>query len=146
MNRSITIRPQEFPAPGNGAWGGFFGMDMETPQRTAELDAEDACEEELNPEAQVVHTKNASELPIQAEVTAHDAAHCPYRSWCEVCVATSGKEDRHSRSRSVDDETGLPIVSLDYELLEGKVMVLIAKDRASGVVLAYTCTEKGPAD
>ena len=57
MNRSITIRPQEFPVPEYGARSGFFGMDMETPQRTAELNAEDAGEEELSPEAQVVHTK-----------------------------------------------------------------------------------------
>ena len=92
-------------------------MDMETPQRTAELNAEDACEEELNPEAQVVRTKKAPEMPIQAEVAAHDAVHGPYRSWCEVCVAASGKEDPHSRSPSVEEETGLPIVSLDYELL-----------------------------
>ena len=46
----------------------------------------------------------------------------------------------------MDDETGLQIVSLDYELLEGKVAVLIAKDRASGAFLALACTEKGPAD
>ena len=95
MNRSITIRPQEFPVPEYGARGGFFGMDMETPQRTAELDAEDACEEQLSSEGQVVHTKKAPEVRIQAEVTAHNAAHCSYKSWCEVCVAASSKEDPH---------------------------------------------------
>ena len=51
-------------------------MDMETPQRTAELSAEEG-EEELSPESQVVHMKKASELPVQAEVTAHDAVNCP---------------------------------------------------------------------
>ena len=67
-------------------------MDMEAPQRTTELNAEEG-EEEQSPEAQVVHTKKAPELRIQAEVTAHDAVHCPYRSWCEVCVAASAKKD-----------------------------------------------------
>ena len=121
-------------------------MDAEAPQRTAELDAADASEEEQNPEAQAVHTKNVLELPIQAEVTAHDAVHCPYRSWCEVFVAASAKEDAHARSPITDEESGLPIVSMDYELLEGKVTVLIVKDHVSGAVLAYACFEKGPAD
>ena len=44
-------------------------MDMETPQRTAELNAEDAGEEVLSPEAQVVNMKKAAEVPIQAEVS-----------------------------------------------------------------------------
>ena len=110
-------------------------MDMEAPQRTTELNAEEG-EEEQSPEAQVVHTKNARELPIQAEVTAHDAVHCPYRSWCEVCAAACAKEDAHARSRSTGEESGGPIVSMDYELLEGKVTVPIVKDHASGAVLA----------
>ena len=37
-------------------------------------------------------------------------------------------------------------MSMDYELLEGKVTVLIVKDHASGAVLAYACSAKGPAD
>ena len=83
MDRSITIKPQEVPAPENGARGGFFAMDMGTPQRTAELDGEDACEDELNPIAQVVHTKKAPELHIRTETAEHDAMHCPYVRWCE---------------------------------------------------------------
>ena len=90
-------------------------MDMEAPQRTTELNAEEG-EEEQSPDAQVVHTKKVAELPIQAEVTAHDAVHCPYKSWCEVCFAASGKEDAHARSPSTDEEPGLPVVSMDYEL------------------------------
>ena len=54
-------------------------MDMEAPQRMTELFAEEG-EEEQSPEAQAVRTKKAPELPIQAEVAAHDTVHCPYRS------------------------------------------------------------------
>ena len=62
-----------------------------------------------------------------------------------ACVAASGKEDAHARS-PMYEETGLPIVSLDYEFLEGKVTIFIAKDYASGAVVAYACVENGPAD
>ena len=110
MNRSITIRPQDIPMPEYGTRGGRFGMDMKTSQRTAELNAENAGRAGSSPEAQVVHTKKAFELPIHAEVAAHDAAHCPYMSWCEACVVASVKEDAPSRSPRMD-ETGLPIVA-----------------------------------
>ena len=46
----------------------------------------------------------------------------------------------------MDEETGLPIVSFDYELLAGKVTVFIAKDHAAGAFLAYICAKKGPTD
>ena len=119
-------------------------MDAEVP--TVEPDAGDASEEELCPEAPAVRIKKASELPSQAEVTAHDAVHCPYRSWCEICVAASGREDPHARINSLDVETGLPVLSLDYEFLEGPVTVLVGKLKPSGSALAYTCTAKGPGD
>ena len=119
-------------------------MDAEVP--TADPDAGDASEEELCPEAPAVRTRKAPELPTQAEVAAHDALHCPYRSWCEICVAASGKEDRHTRTSSLDTDTGLPVLSLDYEFLEGPVTVLVGKIKPSGAVLAYTCAAKGPSD
>ena len=119
-------------------------MDAEVP--TAEPDAGDAFEEELCFEAPAVRTKKAPELPTQAEVAAHDAVHCPYRSWCEICVAASGKEDPHARTNSLDVETGLPVLSLDYEFLEGPVTVLVGKLKPSGSALAYTCMAKGPSD
>ena len=65
-------------------------MAAQANRRTAELNAESACEE-LRPEAQAIHTKNAPELPNQAEVAAHDAVYCPYRSCCEFYAAVSGK-------------------------------------------------------
>ena len=119
-------------------------MDSEVPHNSQ--DDDDASEEELCPEAPAVRTNRAPELPSQAEVTAHDAVHCPYRSWCEICVAASGREDPHTRTSSPDVETGLPVLSLDYEFLEGPVTVLVGKLKPSGSALAYTCTTKGPGD
>ena len=30
-------------------------------------------------------------------VTQHNLTHCPYQSWCEVCVASKGKSDHFHR-------------------------------------------------
>ena len=38
------------------------------------------------------------------------------------------------------------MVSMDYELLEQKVTVLVAKDETSGATLAHDCEAKGPSD
>ena len=107
MIRSITVRQQEFTLLESSTRGGLFGMDMETLQRGTELNAEQG-EEEQNPEAQVVRTKKAPELHIQAEVTAHDAVDCPYRSWCEVCAFASGKKmPVHGRKASMKKQDSL---------------------------------------
>ena len=45
-----------------------------------------------------------------------------------------------------DDKGGRPLVSLDYESLEEKTTVLVAKDKTSGAGLAYDCLVKEPGD
>ena len=42
--------------------------------------------------------------------------------------------------------TSNPVVSPDYELLEKKITVLVAKDETSGAVLAYDFLVKRPGD
>ena len=86
-------------------------------------------------------------LPSAEEIARHDATHYPYRNWCPSCVKAKAREDAHFRSGSgTDKETGLPVVSMDYELLEEKITVLIVKDDASGSTLAYDVEAKGPSD
>ena len=74
--------------------------------------------------------------PSNEEVARHEATHCPYRNWCPACVAASAKEDAHPRKRRKDDEVGHPLISMDYELLEKRITVLVVKDERSGAVLA----------
>ena len=38
------------------------------------------------------------------------------------------------------------MVSIDYELLEAKMAMLVAKDKSSSATLAYDCGGKGPSD
>ena len=83
-------------------------MDVEAPAEDDDLDDADeeviaeASEEEHSPEAETVRVKKALELPTREEMSKHDATHCPYRSWSEVCFAVSGKEDAHAKTASLD--------------------------------------------
>ena len=101
---------------------------------------EEPCEEHI------AKVKTTPTKPSSAEVASHEATHCPFRSWCKVCVAASAREDPHPRRKHRDEETGFPMISMDYELLEEKVTVLVAKDESSGATLAYDCESKGPSD
>ena len=98
-------------------------------------------------EAQDPRFKCTPCLPTSAERAAHDVAHLPYRNWCPVCVRAKAREDAHWRHQDGhDEEHGLPVISIDYELLEEKVTMLVAKDDQSGSVLCYDCVCKGPTD
>ena len=84
--------------------------------------------------------------PSNEEVARHEATHCPYRNCCPACVAVSAKENAHPQKRCKDDEVGHPRISMDYELLEKKITVLVVKDETSGAVLAYDSLMKGAGD
>ncbi len=56
--------------------------------------------------------------PCQEDVERHYLTHLPYRNWCPVCVRAKAKEDAHRRTaESPEDKSGLPIVSLDYAVI-----------------------------
>ena len=76
----------------------------------------------------VAQTKPSPVKPSSEEFARHEATHCPFRSWCPVCVAASAKEDGHTHRKREDDEGGHPLVSLDYESLEEKISALVSKD------------------
>ena len=121
----------EIPASG--------GSEPSVPVRPR-LSEETPCEEHT------AKVKTTPTKPSSAEVASHEATHCPFRSWCKVCVAASAREDPHPRRKHRDEESGLLMVSMDYELLEEKVTVLIAKDESSGATLAYDCEAKNPSE
>jgi hypothetical protein len=109
--------------------------------------AESPASEEKSKEAHDVKFKCSPCRPNATEVAKHDKTHLPYRSWCPVCVRAKGEEDAHPRARKgKDDATGFPVISMDYELLEEKLALLIVKDEDSGSTLCYDCLTKGPGD
>ena len=48
-------------------------------------------------EAHPVKIRPSPILPSPKEVDEHYATHCPYRTWCPVCVKASGHEAPHKR-------------------------------------------------
>ena len=62
-------------------------------------------------------------------------------------MAASAQVDPDKRKRGGhDEETGLPVILMDYGLFEEKVTVITVKDLLTGATLAYECETKGPGD
>ena len=53
--------------------------------------------------------------PTRMEVDEHNFIHCPYRSWCPVCVEAQGKDDPHYKSTREDCPNEAPVIVLDYK-------------------------------
>ncbi len=134
---------------------GFFSEDFMCQPCDAEMDkGNDVPAKDHQPnvhegptESHDAKIKHSPTLPTEDMIARHDATHLPYRNWCPICVKAKAKEDGHARDKGgLDEETGLPVVSMDYEMLEEKITTLIVKDNESGSVLAYDCEVKGPGD
>ena len=74
----------------------------------------------------------------------HRLTHIPYRHWCEFCVASKGKSERHERDPTSLRQHELPVVSFDLcytgvsgeaveEKSNAKIVVLILHDSHSDV-------------
>ena len=86
--------------------------------------------------------------PTPAERAEHEASgHAVYRSWCEECLAATGRSQQHRR---VDHSGDLvDTVVMDYFYLgeaEGSKPHLVAQDRRTGMMLATALEKKGVND
>ena len=52
--------------------------------------------------------------PSPREKEIHRCIHIPFRAWCRECVSGRGRERQHRR---IDDEDGIPRVSIEYMFL-----------------------------
>ncbi len=98
-----------------------------------------------------VKLRPAPHMPTAAERAEHEVTHCPYRSWCDVCVRALGREDPHNRV-SDKEESALPTVGMDYdkygeeEAVGNQVTSLILKDSETGMIKGHVVEVNGPRD
>ena len=97
-------------------------------------------------EARVAKTARDPLAPTQAEWTAHQATHLPYRSWCPECVA--GRRDNPAHKKRADEERMLPEVGIDYAFVRReeeteRVTILVVKDRETRAIQASVMRHKG---
>ena len=50
--------------------------------------------------------------PRKEERQSHEATHCPFRAWCEICVKAKSLDGKHTK-QLVDTEH-IPVIEFDY--------------------------------
>ena len=58
-------------------------------------------------------TLGQPKLPSLAEQELHNVTHWPFASWCQACVASRSKEDKHERTEKKED-IGKNIIQIDF--------------------------------
>ena len=64
-----------------------------------------------------VKARKAPNEPIEMERLQYEAAHLPYRSWCQHCVRGRGRTKPHHRKMDADPENAVPRISMDLFFL-----------------------------
>ena len=70
---------------------------------------QDDVVENADVEEAVVRALPSPHRPTAKEVDDHYVSPLPYRNWCPICVGTRGREDAHTRSRTICG--GKPIIA-----------------------------------
>ena len=52
--------------------------------------------------------------PGAEAVRQHNLTHCPYQSWCEVCVASKGKSDHYHREAPQQMDGDVARIQMDF--------------------------------
>ena len=80
-----------------------------------EVEVESQEAEEMGEEDAGARVKMAPTQPSNTERERHEVTHCPYRSWCPICVVGRGQKSGHKKQKR--DGTELPRFAMDYGFL-----------------------------
>merc|ERR1712086_355307 len=90
--------------------------------------------------------------PGAAEREAHNATHCPFRSWCPLCVAGKAPDPQHLALKQ-GDERKVPTIEFDYSKASGRVHepesqlpIITASESQHGAVFSSIIRKKGSQD
>ena len=84
-------------------------------------------------EAQRPKTMRAPSAPSRQERAEHDITHCPFRSWCEKCVAGKSHAKSHFSGQAGSPEGEVPLVAFDYAFMSDKAFDKVLKPDSVGV-------------
>ena len=54
--------------------------------------------------------------PMKEERQSHEATHCPFRAWCEICVKAKSPDGKHVKQ--VGNPEHIPVIEFDFIFLE----------------------------
>ena len=126
----------------------------------SDMDTEVQPPPEITWENQRPRTMRAPRAPSRQERTEHEIAHCPFRVWCEECVAGKSHAKAHFTGTAGSPDGEVPLVAFDYAFMSsskigerksddeelektGQVKILVGRDRKSKCYSAIPVPCKG---
>ena len=135
------------------------GEDSDRDVKTSGVEIEVPPPPEITWENQRPRTMRAPGAPSRQERAEHDITHCPFRIWCEKCVAGKSHAKAHYTGTAGSPEGEVPLVAFDYafmssnkvserksdeeELDKKQVKILVGRDRKSKCYAAIPVPSKG---
>ena len=80
--------------------------------------------------------------PGAEAVRQHNLTHCPYQSWCWVCVASQGKSDHCHREAPQPMDGDVARIQMDF-MFVGAEGTVVDEPRAKATVLMVICKDDG---
>ena len=80
--------------------------------------------------------------PGAEAVRQHILTHCPYQSWCEVCVASKVKSDHYHREAPQPMDGDVSKIQMDF-MFVGAEGTFVDEPRAKSTVLMVMCKDDG---
>ena len=75
--------------------------------------------------------------PTKEERQSHEATHCPFRAWCEICVKAKSPDGKHAKKVEIREH--ILVIEFDYafatDTLGGpKISMMVATDSIHGSI------------
>ena len=89
--------------------------------------------------------------PTKEERQLHEATHCPFCAWCEICVKAKSPDGKHTKQ--LGNAEHIPVIEFDYAFATDipgdpswKISMMVATDSIHGSIFAVVTRRKGRHD
>ena len=87
--------------------------------------------------------------PTKEERQSHEATHCPFRAWCEICVKAKSPDGKHAKQ--VGNPEHIPVIEFDCALATDtpggpKISMMVATNSIHGSIFAVVAGRTGGQD
>ena len=89
--------------------------------------------------------------PTKEERQSHEATHCPFRAWCEICVKAKSPDGKHTKQ--LGNAEHILVMEFDYAFAKDmsgdpnrKISMMVATDSIHGSIFAVVARRKGGQD
>ena len=86
--------------------------------------------------------------PTKVERQPHEATHCPFRAWCEICVKAKSPDGKHTKQ--LGNAEHIPVIKFDCAFATDalgdpsrRISMMVATDSIHGSIFAVVARRKG---